>query len=301
MLSLINRIKYMLLHMEGIVSSLDEFYNEKNEEKEPYKSPLGDFTYQQELLIRFGSGNKVLLYWVLYLISLVMSLLTLIVIWKLDFVTLFAEYDVDLQRYNILIRSIGILSVVLSLILPYAIGRLYLGCKNLNLKSASKGVKVARIFLQVISVLLGIGVIGAVIVTILILIRMPIIGLLIGLLLFGLFIVYFKLMSLLIDLLFLIEMNLTGHNSKLPFHYELKKYAWIVFVITIVTTSISLLQDSSADPTYIALMPQVAALMSQLNLYSVIAQFIGVVIGAYSIYLISAYENEVYSVRNKYE
>jgi hypothetical protein len=287
--------------MEGIVSSLDEFYNEKNEEKEPYKSPLGDFTYQQELLIRFGSGNKVLLYWVLYLISLVMSLLTLIVIWKLDFVTLFAEYDVDLQRYNILIRSIGILSVVLSLILPYAIGRLYLGCKNLNLKSASKGVKVARIFLQVISVLLGIGVIGAVIVTILILIRMPIIGLLIGLLLFGLFIVYFKLMSLLIDLLFLIEMNLTGHNSKLPFHYELKKYAWIVFVITIVTTSISLLQDSSADPTYIALMPQVAALMSQLNLYSVIAQFIGVVIGAYSIYLISAYENEVYSVRNKYE
>lgn len=301
MLSLINRIKYMLLHMEGIVSSLDEFYNEKNEEKEPYKSPLGDFTYQQELLIRFGSGNKVLLYWVLYLISLVMSLLTLIVIWKLDFVTLFAEYDVDLQRYNILIRSIGILSVVLSLILPYAIGRLYLGCKNLNLKSASKGVKVARIFLQVISVLLGIGVIGAVIVTILILIRMPIIGLLIGLLLFGLFIVYFKLMSLLIDLLFLIEMNLTGHNSKLPFHYELKKYAWIVFVITIVTTSISLLQDSSADPAYIALMPQVAALMSQLNLYSVIAQFIGVVIGAYSIYLISAYENEVYSVRNKYE
>lgn len=291
----------MLLHMEGIVSSLDEFYNEKNEEKEPYKSPLGDFTYQQELLIRFGSGNKVLLYWVLYLISLVMSLLTLIVIWKLDFVTLFAEYDVDLQRYNILIRSIGILSVVLSLILPYAIGRLYLGCKNLNLKSASKGVKVARIFLQVISVLLGIGVIGAVIVTILILIRMPIIGLLIGLLLFGLFIVYFKLMSLLIDLLFLIEMNLTGHNSKLPFHYELKKYAWIVFVITIVTTSISLLQDSSADPAYIALMPQVAALMSQLNLYSVIAQFIGVVIGAYSIYLISAYENEVYSVRNKYE
>jgi hypothetical protein len=287
--------------MEGIVSSLDEFYNEKNEEKEPYKSPLGDFTYQQELLIRFGSGNKVLLYWVLYLISLVMSLLTLIVIWKLDFVTLFAEYDVDLQRYNILIRSIGILSVVLSLILPYAIGRLYLGCKNLNLKSASKGVKVARIFLQVISVLLGIGVIGAVIVTILILIRMPIIGLLIGLLLFGLFIVYFKLMSLLIDLLFLIEMNLTGHNSKLPFHYELKKYAWIVFVITIVTTSISLLQDSSADPAYIALMPQVAALMSQLNLYSVIAQFIGVVIGAYSIYLISAYENEVYSVRNKYE
>jgi hypothetical protein len=230
-----------------------------------------------------------------------MSLLTLIVIWKLDFVTLFAEYDVDLQRYNILIRSIGILSVVLSLILPYAIGRLYLGCKNLNLKSASKGVKVARIFLQVISVLLGIGVIGAVIVTILILIRMPIIGLLIGLLLFGLFIVYFKLMSLLIDLLFLIEMNLTGHNSKLPFHYELKKYAWIVFVITIVTTSISLLQDSSADPAYIALMPQVAALMSQLNLYSVIAQFIGVVIGAYSIYLISAYENEVYSVRNKYE
>lgn len=301
MLSLINRIKYMLLHMEGIVSSLDEFYNEKNEEKEPYKSPLGDFTYQQELLIRFGSGNKVLLYWVLYLISLVMSLLTLIVIWKLDFVTLFAEYDVDLQRYNILIRSIGILSVVLSLILPYAIGRLYLGCKNLNLKSASKGVKVARIFLQVISVLLGIGVIGAVIVTILILIRMPIIGLLIGLLLFGLFIVYFKLMSLLIDLLFLIEMNLTGHNSKLPFHYELKKYAWIVFVITIVTTSISLLQDSSADPAYIALMPQVTALMSQLNLYSVIAQFIGVVIGAYSIYLISAYENEVYSVRNKYE
>lgn len=291
----------MLLHMEGIVSSLDEFYNEKNEEKEPYKSPLGDFTYQQELLIRFGSGNKVLLYWVLYLISLVMSLLTLIVIWKLDFVTLFAEYDVDLQRYNILIRSIGILSVVLSLILPYAIGRLYLGCKNLNLKSASKGVKVARIFLQVISVLLGIGVIGAVIVTILILIRMPIIGLLIGLLLFGLFIVYFKLMSLLIDLLFLIEMNLTGHNSKLPFHYELKKYAWIVFVITIVTISISLLQDSSADPAYIALMPQVAALMSQLNLYSVIAQFIGVVIGAYSIYLISAYENEVYSVRNKYE
>ena len=287
--------------MEGIVSSLDEFYNEKNEEKEPYKSPLGDFTYQQELLIRFGSGNKVLLYWVLYLISLVMSLLTLIVIWKLDFVTLFAEYDVDLQRYNILIRSIGILSVVLSLILPYAIGRLYLGCKNLNLKSASKGVKVARIFLQVISVLLGIGAIGAVIVTILILIRMPIIGLLIGLLLFGLFIIYFRLMSLLIDSLFLIEMNLTGHNSKLPFHYELKKYAWIVFVITIVTTSISLLQDSSADPAYIALMPQVAALMSQLNLYSVIAQFIGVVIGAYSIYLISAYENEVYSVRNKYE
>jgi hypothetical protein len=287
--------------MEGIVSSLDEFYNEKNEEKEPYKSPLGDFTYQQELLIRFGSGNKVLLYWVLYLISLVMSLLTLIVIWKLDFVTLFAEYDVDLQRYNILIRSIGILSVVLSLILPYAIGRLYLGCKNLNLKSASKGVKVARIFLQVISVLLGIGVIGAVIVTILILIRMPIIGLLIGLLLFGLFIVYFKLMSLLIDLLFLIEMNLTGHNSKLPFHYELKKYAWIVFAILVVTTSISLLQDSSADPAAIALFPQVAALMSQLNLYSVIAQFIGVVIGAYSIYLISAYENEVYSVRNKYE
>jgi hypothetical protein len=287
--------------MEGIVSSLDEFYNEKNEEKEPYKSSLGDFTYQQELLIRFGSGNKVLFYWILYLISLVMSLLTLIVIWKLDFVTLFAEYDVDLQRYNILIRSIGILSVVLSLILPYAIGRLYLGCKNLNLKSASKGVKVARIFLQVISVLLGIGAIGAVIVTILILIRMPIIGLLIGLLLFGLFIVYFKLMSLLIDLLFLIEMNLTGHNSKLPFHYELKKYAWIVFAILVVTTSISLLQDSSADPAYIALMPQVAALMSQLNLYSVIAQFIGVVIGAYSIYLISAYENEVYSVRNKYE
>lgn len=287
--------------MEGIVSSLDEFYNEKNEEKEPYKSSLGDFTYQQELLIRFGSGNKVLFYWILYLISLVMSLLTLIVIWKLDFVTLFAEYDVDLQRYNILIRSIGILSVVLSLILPYAIGRLYLGCKNLNLKSASKGVKVGRIFLQVISVLLGIGAIGAVIVTILILIRMPIIGLLIGLLLFGLFIVYFKLMSLLIDLLFLIEMNLTGHNSKLPFHYELKKYAWIVFAILVVTTSISLLQDSSADPAYIALMPQVAALMSQLNLYSVIAQFIGVVIGAYSIYLISVYENEVYSVRNKYE
>jgi hypothetical protein len=230
-----------------------------------------------------------------------MSLLTLIVIWKLDFVTLFAEYDVDLQRYNILIRSIGILSVVLSLILPYAIGRLYLGCKNLNLKSASKGVKVARIFLQVISVLLGIGAIGAVIVTILILIRMPIIGLLIGLLLFGLFIIYFRLMSLLIDSLFLIEMNLTGHNSKLPFHYELKKYAWIVFAILVVTTSISLLQDSSADPAAIALFPQVAALMSQLNLYSVIAQFIGVVIGAYSIYLISAYENEVYSVRNKYE
>ena len=286
--------------MEGIVSSLDEFYNEKNEEKEPYKSPLGDFTYQQELLIRFGSGNKVLLYWVLYLISLVMSLLTLIVIWKLDFVTLFAEYDVDLQRYNILIRSIGILSVVLSLILPYAIGRLYLGCKNLNLKSASKGVKVARIFLQVISVLLGIGVIGAVIVTILILIRMPIIGLLIGLLLFGLFIVYFKLMSLLIDLLFLIEMNLTGHNSKLPFHYELKKYAWIAFAILVVTTSISLLQDSSADPAAIALFPQVAALISQLNIYSVITQLIGLVTGAYGIYLISAYENEVYSVRNKY-
>ena len=291
----------MLLHMEGIVSSLDEFYNEKNEEKEPYKSSLGDFTYQQELLIRFGSGNKVLFYWILYLISLVMSLLTLIVIWKLDFVTLFAEYDVDLQRYNILIRSIGILSVVLSLILPYAIGRLYLGCKNLNLKSASKGVKIARIFLQVISVLLGIGAIGAVIVTILILIRMPIIGLLIGLLLFGLFIVYFRLMSLLIDLLFLIEMNLTGHNSKLPFHYELKKYAWIVFAILVVTASISLLQDNSADPAYIALFPQVAALISQLNLYSVIAQLFGVVIGAYSIYLISAYENEVYSVRNKYE
>ncbi len=263
----------------------------------PFVSKLGDFNFQQERLIHFTTGWKMIIF----------ILIDVVAFGYLAFVmSKFLNIDLDSVGLNTtFITILFVLAMVLGLIIPFIKIVVFISSKRLKVFASAKAVNVYLVYLKIARGIYGLlaaflGYMG-----ILIIVKAFIVGLLYFLLMGVMFYIAFKFLSLLIEFFESIRMNFRGRKKLFPDPTTITKYLVVFLVISTADFLYSLVSNDFIDPALVdAVYPSLTQIVVQLNEVNsllVISGLIGLLSSAYEIYFFKAFGRECFESKEPVE
>lgn len=225
------------------LNAVDKNQEEKNADNQ-YHSSLGDFSHLQERIIKFGRSKFMLILTILVLTSFVLSFVNMGMLFITDLT--FTEGE-NTQNLN-WIKIILVLVIILISIIPIAIVFIRRGAKKLNILNIQKGLDTINVYLNINLVLFIIGAIICGIAMLFLLMRAFIYVVILGILLFGIFSLYFKFISKSKEFIFDISSAFIVKDAErvYPSAVSLRVYFIVFLVFNIINYLINLNESNVA-------------------------------------------------------